>query len=193
MVIKSMNRLDPSTLNQSFAAGTIVVHDPSEFKEAVLDGDESTSCDSWHPLQTWPAPTRYRDPLLRQLSFLAINMFVRITCRLDAGGRVLFIRVYLVPQDFPNVARYRYHNDSVTKEGSRYLHAVLPLVTKCSYAWDAQEPPLFSEPEYFLPRIIVRVVSLYHLTTEHGSRIIERWLRYTTISILRLFLPHVFR
>ncbi|KAL4067811.1 P-loop containing nucleoside triphosphate hydrolase protein [Scleroderma citrinum] len=96
-----------------------------------------------------------QDTLLRDLAFLSENLFLHTTCRLDSRGQVLFIRVYMIPVDLPNVqGRLHCRSEAIMKEGRRYLHSILPLVSQNPLLWNAECHGLTSPDEYFLPRNI---------------------------------------
>ncbi|KAI6150586.1 hypothetical protein BKA82DRAFT_4388616 [Pisolithus tinctorius] len=137
---------DLPALEDLFAVGTITVAVHSKGVSCDASGNSS-----WRML---PEPSkRPQDPLLLGLGFLAHNLFLRATCKLNCSGQVLFIRVYLIPHDLPNVQeRLRCRSAAVIKEGRCYLHNVLSLINCNPRLWNAEEPILSSEYDHFLPR-----------------------------------------
>ncbi|KAI6166829.1 P-loop containing nucleoside triphosphate hydrolase protein [Pisolithus thermaeus] len=136
-------------LEDLLAAGTItiIVHSKGVSCSA-------TDNNSWRLLPVAREPSkRPQDPLLWGIGFLVDNLFLRATCKLDRSGQVLLIRVYLIPHDLPSVQeRLRCRNAVVIKEGRRYLHSTLSLVSRSPRLWNAEEPILSWESDHFLPR-----------------------------------------
>ncbi|KAI6045621.1 hypothetical protein EDC04DRAFT_2634069 [Pisolithus marmoratus] len=136
-------------LEDLFAAGTITLAVHSNGVSC-----STTDGNSWRLLPVAREPSkRPQDPLLLGLWFLADNLFLRATCKFDRSGQVLFIRIYLIPHDLPNVqGRLRCRSAPVIREGRRYLHSTLSLVSRSSRLWNAEELVLSSECDHFLPR-----------------------------------------
>ncbi|KIK31000.1 hypothetical protein PISMIDRAFT_85861 [Pisolithus microcarpus 441] len=140
---------DSLALEDLFAAGTIAV---TVHSEGVSCG--AADYNSWRLLTVAREPSkRPQDPLLRGIGFLADNLFLRATCKLDRSGQVLLIRVYLIPHDLPSVqGRLRCRSAAVIKEGRRYLHSTLSLISRNPRLWKAEEPILSCDSNHFLPR-----------------------------------------
>ncbi|KAF8447641.1 P-loop containing nucleoside triphosphate hydrolase protein [Boletus edulis BED1] len=98
-------------------------------------------------LSTHPA-----DTLFRELAFLTEHLFLRATCTIGASGRTIFIRLYLIPNDLPNVhGRLHRRSETVVKEAQRHMHNIVPLIERNHGLWDADEACLDAPHEYFLP------------------------------------------
>lgn len=140
------------SLNNLLPAGTITVtvHDGESPCPGARDSHE------WHSLPVQKLTTHAEDTLFRQLAFLTQHLFLRATCRLGASGRVVFIRVYLIPDDLPNVCG-QLHNrpGAVVKKAHRYMHGIVPLIEQHGGLWDADETSLDDPREHFFPSCIV--------------------------------------
>ncbi|KIJ69192.1 hypothetical protein HYDPIDRAFT_179066 [Hydnomerulius pinastri MD-312] len=140
---------DPFAFHHLLAAGTITV--------AVHDGQAPCNnihgIDAWHALPIRGPSNRPEDSLFRGLAFLTDNLFLRTTCRLGASAQILFIRVYLIPHDHPNVqGRLHSRRKTVVKEARRHLQALLPLIEQSEASWNADLSSLSVMPKFFLPR-----------------------------------------
>lgn len=156
-VVRERDTADAFSLSNLLPAGTITV--------AVHDGESpcpSASNDfrDWHSLPIRSLSTHLVDTLFRELAFLAEHLFLRATCRLGSSGRIIFIRIYLIPNDLPNVYGQLYRRrETVVKEAQRYLRTIVPLIEQNNDSWDANEACLNAPAEKFLlPSHIVRRV-----------------------------------
>lgn len=154
-VVQERDTANPFSLSNLLPAGTITV--------TVHDGGSSCPSASnncvWHSLPVQSLSTHPVDTLFRELAFLTRHQFLRATCRLGSSARTLFIRVYLIPNDLPNVCgRLHQRPKPVLKEAERYMHNIVPLIERNHGLWDADEASLNAPHEHFLPcHIVCRV------------------------------------
>ncbi|KAG9318758.1 P-loop containing nucleoside triphosphate hydrolase protein [Chiua virens] len=140
---------DPFSLNNLFPAGTITV--------TVHDGESpcptsTYNSGTWYSIPVRTLSTHPEDTLFRELFFLTEHLFLRATCRLGASGRIILIRVYLIPNDLPNVrGRLHCRPETVVKEARRHLYNIVPLIEQNKDLWDADEAGLNSPQKHFLP------------------------------------------
>lgn len=151
-VVQAQDTTDAFSLSNLLPAGTITV--------AVHDGEPP--CRSgfnnrdWHSLPMRKLSTHPADTLFRELAFLAEHRFLRATSRLGASGHIIFIRLYLIPNDLPNVrGRLRCRSKTVVHKGQRYMHRIVPLIEQTDGLWDADEACLDAPQKHFLPSRIV--------------------------------------
>lgn len=149
---------DAFSLRNLLPAGTIAI--------AVHDGESpcpnASNNREWHSLPLRKLTTHPEDTLFRQLAFLTQHLFLRATCRLGASGRIIFIRIYFIPVDLPNVCgRLRRRSDAVVKEARRHMHNVVPLIEQGRGLWDADELCLNAPQKHFLPSHIVCVLFIF--------------------------------
>lgn len=154
-VVQERDTADPFSLSNLLPAGTITV--------TVHDGESSCPSASnncvWHSLPVRSLSTHPVDTLFGELAFLTKHQFLRATCRLGSSARTLFVRIYLIPNDLPNVCgRLHRRPDTVVKEAQRYMHNIVPLIERNHGLWDADEACLNALQEHFLPcHIVCRV------------------------------------
>ncbi|KZV71605.1 hypothetical protein PENSPDRAFT_605479 [Peniophora sp. CONT] len=88
------------------------------------------------------------------LKYLDKYDFLRVQCRLGLSGESLYLRVFLVPFDLPNVQgrlQTRRRDPAILKDACRYLKVVLPQLLQGRSEWDANESsPSRSKPKTFL-------------------------------------------
>jgi hypothetical protein len=149
---------DPFALDNLLSAGTITV----DVHDGHLPCVHRHASDSWHPVSSRQLSAYAEDDVFCIISFLTEHQFLRATCRLGTSRRALYIRIYLVPNDLPNVqGRLRHRSKAIFKDGSRYLQSLLPMIVQDPYSWsaesvDANELPSINRPrKYLVPRAIV--------------------------------------
>ena len=154
-IVHEPDSADPFSLSNLLPAGTITV---------TVHGGQSpcpraSKNHDWHSLPVRRLSTHPVDTLFRELSFLTEHLFLRATCRLGASGRIIFIRVYLIPNDLPNVhGQLHRRSEIVVKEARRYMCSIVPLIERNAGLWDADEVCLSAPAEHFLASCIVRGV-----------------------------------
>lgn len=152
-VVPARDTADAFSLTNLLPAGTISI--------AVHDGESpcpstSTSRTNWHSIPVPNLSTQPVDTLFRELAFLIEHLFLRATCRLGASGHVIFIRLYLIPNDLPNVhGRLHRRPETVVKEGRRHMHSIIPLIEQNDGLWDADEACLNAPRKHFLSSHVV--------------------------------------
>ncbi|KAG6376418.1 hypothetical protein JVT61DRAFT_2405 [Boletus reticuloceps] len=118
-VVQERDSTDPFSLSNLLPAGTITV--------TVHDGESpcpSTSHNhNWHSLPIRSLSTHPADTLFRELAFLTEHLYLRATCTIGASGRTIFIRVYLIPNDLPNVHGRLHRRSETSGQGSSTPHA----------------------------------------------------------------------
>jgi hypothetical protein len=144
---------DPFALDNLLSAGTITV----DVHDNHLPCAHGHASDSWHPVPSRQLSVYPEDDVFRTISFLTEHQFLRATCYLGTSQRVLYIRIYLVPTDLPNVqSRLRHRSKAVLKEGGRHLQSLLPMIVQDQVSWSADELHSTNQPQkYLLPRDIV--------------------------------------
>lgn len=152
-VVEVQDTADAFSLSNLLPAGTITV---------AVHARSPSGCPSahnkreWHSLPTRKLSTHPEDALFRQLAFLGQHLFLRATCKFGATGRIIFIRLYLIPNDLPNVyGRLHHRPDAVVREAQRYLHNIVPLIEQNGGLWDADDACLNALQKHFLPSHIV--------------------------------------
>lgn len=151
-VVPARDTADAFSLANLLPAGTITV--------AVHDGESpclsASNNRDWHSLPVRNLSTHPVDTLFRELAFLTEHLFLRATCRLGASGHIIFIRLYLIPNDLPNVhGRLRRRPEAVVREGQRYMQSIVPLIEQNNGLWDADETSLNAPQKYFLSSHVV--------------------------------------
>ncbi|KAF8559866.1 hypothetical protein OG21DRAFT_1402064 [Imleria badia] len=147
-VVQERATADAFSLSNLLPAGTITV---------TVHDDESpcpsaSSSRDWHALPIRSLSTHPVDTLFRELAFLTQHHFLRATCRLGISGRIIFIRVYLIPNDLPNVhGKLHRRPKTVVKKAQRHMHNIVPLIERNDGLWDADEASLNVSQEHFLP------------------------------------------
>ncbi|KAG8217792.1 hypothetical protein J3R82DRAFT_5955 [Butyriboletus roseoflavus] len=149
LVVEARATPDAFSLSNLIPAGTLTI--------AVHDGESpcpsaSNSSSDWYSIPVRNLSTHPADTLFRELEFLAKHLFLRATCRPGASGYTVFVRVYLIPNDLPNVhERLRCRPETVVKEGRRYMQSIIPLIEQNDALWDADEAHLNAPQKQFLP------------------------------------------
>ncbi|KAG1723687.1 hypothetical protein EDB19DRAFT_1762532 [Suillus lakei] len=146
------DKSNPFALDNLLSAGTISV----DVQDSYLHCAHRHASDTWHPVPSPQLSVYAEDDVLCKISFLTEHQFLRATCCLGTSQRVLYIRIYLVPNDLPIVqASLRHRSEAVLKEGHRHLQSLLPTITQDQRSWNADELPSISQPRnFFLPRDI---------------------------------------
>ncbi|KAF8844559.1 hypothetical protein BDN67DRAFT_1000237 [Paxillus ammoniavirescens] len=140
------NASDPFALSNLLAAGTLTVT-----VDVPCTGRATSRSDAWHFLPARDLANRTEDALFRALAFLTDHLFLRATCRLGTSGRILFIRVYLIPYDLENVrGQLHFRHETVVREARHHLHGILPLIVQSTALWDADETSFTAQPKFFL-------------------------------------------
>ncbi|KZT69833.1 hypothetical protein DAEQUDRAFT_726146 [Daedalea quercina L-15889] len=133
---------DPYERLSSFLpAGTITI--PLQSNDVTCS--HAHAADGWHTLPSAAAlePLLAPDdgPLLRlrQLNFLVKHHFVAATCKLDATSSILYLRIYLIPWDLPNVhGKLRVRDEgSIVTPARRHLRSLFAEIVQDDDAWDA--------------------------------------------------------
>lgn len=183
-VVQEGDTADAFSLSNLLPVGTIT----------VTVHDEELPCPSvsnnrdWHALPIRSLSTHPVDTLFRELAFLSQHLFLRATCRLGASGRIIFIRVYLIPNDLPNVhGKLHRRPETVVKEAQRHMHNIVPLIERNGGLWSADEDSLNAPQEHFLPSHIVCGFSTFFFLTSLiiVHRITAPWRRFTVIYLPR--------
>lgn len=148
------NELDgPFALVNFLPAGCLIF--PSHPTSIV--GCEKTHRNQWH---SWPGRDIIHallppedDRLLRSVDFLIFHNFIAATCQISSD-RKLYIRVYLIPFDLPNVEGRLRRRDEVTvlKPARNYLRTLLFRLTRDLASWNGDSRPggrlsFYSEPD----------------------------------------------
>ncbi|KAG0701768.1 P-loop containing nucleoside triphosphate hydrolase protein [Suillus ampliporus] len=146
------DKSNPFALDNLLSAGTITV----DVQDNHLNCTHRHASDAWHAVPSRQLSVYAEDDVLCKISFLTEHQFLRATCCLGTSRRALYIRIYLVPTDLPNVqASLRHRSEAVLKEGHRHLQSLLPTIVQDQRFWNADELPSISQPrKYFLPRDI---------------------------------------
>ncbi|KAH9928097.1 uncharacterized protein B0H18DRAFT_954095 [Fomitopsis serialis] len=125
-------------------AGTIAI--PLQSDEVGCS--HTHAADGWHSLPSAAAlePVLVPDdaPLLRlrQIDFLVRHHFVAATCKLYRASNHLYVRIYLIPWDLPNVhGKLRVRDEgSIVAPARRHLHSLFAEIVQDDDAWDAVPP-----------------------------------------------------
>ncbi|OJA17037.1 hypothetical protein AZE42_03572 [Rhizopogon vesiculosus] len=148
---------DPFTLDNLLSAGTITV----DVRGGHLPCVHRHASDGWHLVPSRQLSVYAEDDVFCMISFLTEHQFLRATCCLGTSRRALYIRIYLVPNDLPNVqGRLLHRSKAAFKDGGRYLQSLLPMIVQDQCSWsaesvDANELPSINRPQkYLLPRAI---------------------------------------
>ncbi|KAG1728635.1 SNF2 family N-terminal domain-containing protein, partial [Suillus paluster] len=146
------DKSNPLALDNLLSAGTITV----DVQDSHPHCNHTHASDTWHPVPSRQLSVYAEDDVFCKISFLTEHQFLRATCCFGTSRRVLYIRIYLVPIDLPNVqASLRYRSEAVLKEGQRHLQSLLPTIVQDQRSWNADELPSVSQPrQYLLPRNI---------------------------------------
>ncbi len=120
-------------------------------------------CNHSHPVENWhpflgealfPYLTDHEDETLcRHLSFLVGHKFLSVQCKIGDSGRVLVLRVYIIPYDLPGAqGKLRVRDEaSVLKPARLCLSNVVPRVVQDEHLWDAHDSETSpGSPRYFL-------------------------------------------
>lgn len=130
---------DPYSLAHLLPAGSIAL-------ELAYDAplcNHIHSEDGWHPFQghtfTNGHLARPQDQeLCSQLNFLVLHRFLTVTCRIGPSARTVFLRIYIIPYDLPNVKgilRRRSRDAAILDRAGRHMKALLPRITQDQYTW----------------------------------------------------------
>jgi len=141
---------DPFALHNLLSSGTITV----DLHDGHFPCTHEHASDGWHlvPLRQLSGYTE--DDVCCMISFLTEHQFLRATCCLGTNQRTLYIRIYLVPTDLPNVrGQLRHRSKAILTEGGRYLQSLLPMISQVHDSWRADEH--YQAQKYLLPREIV--------------------------------------
>src|SRR6267154_6317340 len=136
---------NPFAVDNLLPAGTLVV----DVQDGHLHCTHRHASDTWHPV---PSHHLYaEDEVLCWISFLTKHHFLRATCCLGTSRRLLYIRIYLVPADCPDVqAILKHRSEAIMKEGYRHLQSLLPTIVQDQSSWDADELASITQPhKYF--------------------------------------------
>ncbi|EGO21281.1 hypothetical protein SERLADRAFT_452413 [Serpula lacrymans var. lacrymans S7.9] len=126
--------LDPYALPNLLAAGTVSL-DASlgrlhEYATRRHSLQGFTTLPVLHPEKT----------ILNSIEFLIEHRFIRATGRLGTGGQFLFVRIYLIPHDLPNVqGKLRNRSDIIKREGKKCLQTLLDRIVQDQGNWDGDE------------------------------------------------------
>lgn len=154
-VFQAQDTTDVFSLSNLLPAGaiTVTVHDGGSPCPSACNSRE------WHSLPVPKLSIHPEDTLFRQLAFLTQHLFLRATCKFGTSGRIIFIRLYLIPNDLPHVCG-RLHNrtQTVVKEAQRHMHNIVPLIEQNDGLWDGDEACLNAPQKHFFPSHIVRGV-----------------------------------
>ncbi len=157
-----------SSLSQFFAAGTLNI------KLAHGTSDCDTHSQSWHSYtqytQDFGVNAVEDTSVFRLLNFLVEHRFISATCRIgnkaDYDGSVnLYIRIYLIPYDLPNVEGRLRRRDgvSVLTPARKYLRALLLRLQRDPASWEGHAKGPFSPLD--LPLIPEEIVNSFQLST----------------------------
>jgi hypothetical protein len=153
-VVQERDTADAFSLSNLLPAGTITV----TVHNGASPCPSASNYRDWDSLTVRGLSTHPVDSLFRELAFLTEHLFLRATCRLGTSGRMIFIRVYLIPHDLPNV-HGRLHRRSeiktVVKKAQRHMHNIVPLIERNYGLWNADEACLNAPQEHFLPSHLV--------------------------------------
>lgn len=145
---------DPYSLTHLLPAGSIALD--LEYGGCLCNHVHSE--DGWHPFQghtlTNGHLARSQDQeLCSQLDFLTLYRFITITCRAGQSGNTLFLRLYIVPYDLPNVKgvlRRRSRDAAILDRAGRYMKALLPRITQDQHIWNGTQAAHFDGGKRFL-------------------------------------------
>lgn len=151
-LVQTQDTADAFSLSNLIPAGTLSI--PVHNGESPCPSGSSSH--DWYSIPARNLSTHAADSLFRELSFLIEHLFLRATCRLGATGYTVFIRVYLIPNDLPNV-HGKLHSlpKTVVNEGLRCMQVIIPLIEQNDTLWDAGEACLNAPPKQFLPSCAV--------------------------------------
>ena len=151
-VVQERDTADAFSLSNLLPAGTITV----TVHSGASPCPSASNYRDWHSLPVRRLSTRPVDTLFRELAFLTEHLFLRAICRLGASGRIIFIRIYLIPNDLPNVhGRLHRRPDTVVDKAQLHMRNIVPLIERNDGLWNADEACLNAPQEHFLPSHVV--------------------------------------
>lgn len=155
---------DPYSLAHLLPAGSIAL-------ELAYDArlcNHIHSEDGWHPFQghtfTKGHLARSQDQeLCSQLDFLVLYRFLTVTYRIGPSARIIFLRIYIIPYDLPNVKgvlRRRSRDVAILDRAGRYMKTLLPWITQDQYTWAGTHVASSNSGEKFLD--LDQVILIFH-------------------------------
>ncbi|KAI0070956.1 hypothetical protein K474DRAFT_1776489 [Panus rudis PR-1116 ss-1] len=146
-----------SDLGNFLPAGTLTL----ALGSRTIPCEHNHASDGWHTLPSYADLSQVAHPdcdsLLRMLDFLTEKLFVYATCKLadDAESLLLFVRVYMIPYDLPNVqGRLRTRDEAdVVGPARRYLRTILPQIVQDHADWEGDNtlPSSSHKKSFFQP------------------------------------------
>jgi hypothetical protein len=98
-----------------------------------------------------------------ELDYLVDQRFVSASYRLDPTLKFIFIRIYLIPYDLPNVEGQLFlRPETVLRPARQYLWRLLPKIDKSQEKWDGRTPVSAAyPPENYQPFLPLKAVLHY--------------------------------
>jgi hypothetical protein len=137
--------------------------------------------DGWHPFRGAVLRshlTNVEDSrLCDELDYLAMHKYIAASHRLHVLGRRLYVRIYVIPFDLPNVdGRLLVRVESISRNARSYLRRLLPRIDKNLENWEGhwdihpgREPPFeqFLCSEVVHSSYFLQVTAMLELTVFH--------------------------